>query len=200
MHLVLVFLAIFIILPILAPVFMNNGSDAPARVIYWAYSHFCHQFAYRSWFLFAEQPYYPIEKAGLAGALTYEEAFHADRTDENLARSIIGTRSLGYKMAFCQRDLAMYAALLLFGMVFSATGRKIKRIPFLIWLIIGVVPLGLDGVIQLIGNVSAFDQIQWESTPFLRTLTGGLFGFMSGWFLFPSMESVIKRNLPLPKD
>jgi len=200
MHLALIFLAFFIILPISAPIFMHHGLEEPARIIYWVYSYFCHQFAYRSWFLFGEQPYYPLDKANMSQILTYEEVFQADETDEILARAIIGTEHLGYKMAFCQRDLAMYAALFLFGIIFLAFGRKIKRITFIIWLIVAVIPLGLDGFIQLAGNISGLTQIQWESTPFLRTLTGGLFGFMSGWFLFPSIESVFQRNLPISLD
>jgi len=200
MHIVLVFLAVFIALPLLAPLFMHNGLEMPARIIYLSYSHFCHQFAYRSWFLFGEQSYYPLEEASIAGKMTYEEAFKADSTDEELSRKIIGSEKLGYKMAFCQRDFAMYSALFIFGGIFTAAGRKIKRAPFILWLGIGVIPLGLDGVIQLAGNVFGFFPYQWESIPFLRTLTGSLFGFMSGWFLFPSIEMVIKRNFSASLD
>jgi uncharacterized membrane protein len=62
----------------------------------------------------------------------------------------------------------------------------------MLWILIGVVPIGLDGFSQL------FSQIEWswltsflpyrESTPFLRMLTGALFGFATAWFSYPYME------------
>ena len=106
--------------------------------------------------------------------------------DEIISRSVIGNEKYGYKMAFCQRDLAMYTSLLLFGSLYLLTGKKIQRIPFLLWLTLGILPLGIDGFIQLIGN-------KWESTPYLRTITGMMFGLFSGWFLFPSLESINKE-------
>src|SRR5688572_19826740 len=51
--------AIYVGLPILAPVLMNAGATGPARAIYTVYSPMCHQMASRSFFLFGEQPAYP---------------------------------------------------------------------------------------------------------------------------------------------
>ena len=53
-----IFVFIYVGLPFLAPVLMKMGLDLPATVIYKAYSPLCHQFAFRSWFLFGEQAYY----------------------------------------------------------------------------------------------------------------------------------------------
>ena len=59
--------------PFLAPVFMKSGVVGPAKMIYMIYSPLCHQLAFRSWFLFGEQPVYPLELAGVNSLGTYEE-------------------------------------------------------------------------------------------------------------------------------
>jgi len=53
------FLAVYVGLPFLAPALMKAGFETPARMIYTVYSPLCHQLAFRSWFLFGEQAYYP---------------------------------------------------------------------------------------------------------------------------------------------
>lgn len=57
-------LAIYISLPWVAPTLSTLGLKAPADVIYTLYSPFCHQFAFRSPFLFGEQAFYPRAAAG----------------------------------------------------------------------------------------------------------------------------------------
>lgn len=64
---------LFVGLSFLAPVFMQAGLEIPAKILYTAYKPMCHQFAFRSWFLFGDQPYYPRELAGVGGVMTYEE-------------------------------------------------------------------------------------------------------------------------------
>ena len=46
---------LFVGLSFLAPVLMKAGLEVPAKVLYTAYKPMCHQFAFRSWFLFGEQ-------------------------------------------------------------------------------------------------------------------------------------------------
>ncbi len=57
-------LAIYISLPWVAPTLAKLGLNAPADIIYTLYSPFCHQFAFRSPFLFGEQAFYPRGAAG----------------------------------------------------------------------------------------------------------------------------------------
>lgn len=64
---------LFVGLSFLAPILMKVGLEVPAKILYTAYKPMCHQFAFRSWFLFGEQPYYPRELAGVDGVMTYEE-------------------------------------------------------------------------------------------------------------------------------
>ena len=65
---------LYVGLPFLAPVLMHSGATAPARVIYTIYSPLCHQFGFRSFFLYGEQAYYPLEEASIEGVLDFESA------------------------------------------------------------------------------------------------------------------------------
>ncbi|HZW02715.1 MAG TPA: DUF2085 domain-containing protein [Anaerolineaceae bacterium] len=189
-------LLLYVGLPFLAPVLAKSGMEFPARVIYTIYKPLCHQLAFRSWFLFGPQPAYPLELADVPGLVPYEEVFHEDHFDITFARGFIGNDATGYKVAICERDVAIYGVMALFGIVFALTGRRIKAVPWYVWLALGVVPVGFDGVSQL----PAFLQfmVDWlparESTPLLRTITGGLFGLMTAWYLFPMIESSMRET------
>ncbi|MBM3136927.1 MAG: DUF2085 domain-containing protein [Chloroflexi bacterium] len=196
LHLILFFLLIFTLLPVLAPVLVKNGLEYPARLIYWAYSNLCHQLPYRSWFLFGEHTHYPLDTAGLENGMDFISAFQYSGELEN-SRGIIGSENLGYKIAICQRDLAMYLGLLFIGIAFLIFGKKWKEIPFWVWLVFGVLPLGIDGFSQLAGHLEKLplNLPLRESTPFLRTITGALFGFFTGLYIYPRMESRFKREI-----
>ena len=186
-------------LPMLAPVLMNAGLRAPANIIYTIYKPLCHQFGFRSFYLFGEQSYYPLAEAGIPGVKTFEQAtgitdVHNPTSFARVeARNYIGNPTLGYKMALCERDMAIYGSIFLFGLIYAATGRRLKPLHWLLWMLIGIAPIGLDGFSQL------FSQMEWswlaslipyrESTPFLRVLTGSLFGFATAWFAYPYMEA-----------
>jgi uncharacterized membrane protein len=193
---VLGLLFIFTFLPVAAPIFMKFGLVFPANFIYWVYSYFCHQLPYRSWFLFGAQPYYPLTRAGLISVHSFESIFPQQSLSPGSINSIIGNSFLGYKIAFCQRDVAIYFSLLLFGILFLIQKKKIKRIPLWIWLLIGVIPIGLDGVSQYLSSISLpiIGSVTRESTPLLRTITGSLFGLLTGWYIFPSLESLINNK------
>jgi uncharacterized membrane protein len=188
-------LAIFLGGSIAAPVLMKLGWEAAGKLVYRIYGNFCHQFAYRSWFLFGSQAYYP--KTGSRGLLSYEQVFGFSANDPYAARAVIGNATAGYKIAICQRDLAMYTAILLFGIIFSISQKRIRRVNFWMWIIVGVLPLAADGVSQLLA--SGFGISGWlgmrESTPLLRSITGGLFGALSARYIYPSIERLaqVKR-------
>ena len=73
LRLVLAALAIYISLPWLAPVLAKLGLSRPADAIYTLYSPFCHQFAFRSPFVFGEQAFYPRAAAD-TGYQSFEAA------------------------------------------------------------------------------------------------------------------------------
>jgi uncharacterized membrane protein/glutaredoxin len=189
---------LYVGLPVLAPVLMNVGATVPANIIYTIYKPLCHQFGFRSFFLFGEQSYYPLPEAGISGVKTFDQAsgildLHLPTSFARLdARQFIGNEDVGYKVALCERDIAIYGAMFLFGVIYALTGRRIKPLHWFWWILIGMGPVGLDGFSQL------FSQMEWswlvnilpyrESTPYLRVLTGALFGFMTAWFAYPYME------------
>ncbi len=192
------FLALYVGLPFLAPMLKKAGAGWPAEVIYRLYRPLCHQLAFRSWFLFGEQAYYPLADAHIDGVKTFEEAsgILAPRAMLYLqARLFEGNEQMGYKVALCQRDVSIWGTLFLFGLIFAISGRRFKPLPLALWLLLGVLPAALDGGTQLISQMSLPGLANIlplrESTPFLRTLTGALFGFLTGWFGFPLIEEAM---------
>lgn len=191
-------------LPILAPVLMDVGATGPATVIYTIYKPLCHQFSFRSFFLFGEQPYYPLKEANMPGVKTLDEVtgFQDLRNPIAIsrlqAREFVGNSVVGYKMALCERDMGIYSAIFLFGILYAASGRRLKPLHWTLWILIGLGPIGLDGFSQL------FSQMEWswlvhilpyrESTPFLRVFTGALFGFATAWFSYPYIEESMIEN------
>ena len=195
------YLAIFNILvfiyvgtPFLAPIMMKVGADQPAVMIYRVYGFVCHQLAFRSWFLFGEQIAYPREEAGVDQLVSYEQATGLNGDDLLSARAFIGNPELGYKVALCQRDIAIYGGILLFGVLFAIFGRKMKSIHWAIWILIGIVPIAVDGVSQLLSQPPLNLIPYRESTPLLRTITGFLFGFLTAWFGYPYVEESMSEN------
>jgi uncharacterized membrane protein/glutaredoxin len=185
-----VLLLIYVGLPFLAPVLLKVGSPLPAQVIYKMYSPLCHQLAFRSWFLFGEQAYYPRALAGIDGVVTYESLVNTSEADIVQARNFVGNEVVGYKVALCQRDVAIYAFMLLFGVFYAVSGRKLRSLPWYVWVLLGMGPIALDGFSQLPSLASGLPG--WlpvrESSPLLRMVTGGLFGWVTAWYLFPMLE------------
>jgi uncharacterized membrane protein len=189
------FLMLYVGIPFLAPVFKKAGWNTTAEVIYKMYRPLCHQWAFRSFFLFGEQAYYPHSAAKIPGVLTFEQV--SGITDLNdptrlQARVFEGDPQLGYKVALCERDVAIWGAMAIFGLVFAISSRKIPKLHWLIWVLAGLGPIGLDGFSQLFSQLP-IPLIQSilpyrESTPLLRVVTGLLFGSMTAWFIFPLIE------------
>jgi len=187
-------LTIFIGGSFLAPILMEKGKVKAADAIYHIYRIFCHQLAFRSFFIYGEQTVYPRELAHIANVTTYEQEFNDSILDIDFARKEVGNRDAGYKIALCERDLAIYSSLALLAILFQLSGRKIKPIRGYIWFIFALIPIGIDGFSQIPGLSSGWPT--WfpirESTPFLRILTGSLFGGMTGWYMFPLMEESMR--------
>lgn len=186
----------FVGLSALPPVLAARGNYRAANFGYKVYSFLCHQLAFRSFFIDGDQYAYPRELANIKNLKTYEETTNQSAEDIRFAREFIGNGVMGYKLALCQRDVAIYIGLGIFGFLFHFTGKKIKHLRWFFWLIIAVIPIALDGGSQLPGLAEGWPA--WlpirESTPLLRVLTGGLFGLGTAWFVFPLMEESIRET------
>ena len=104
------------------------------------------------------------------------------------ARHFIGDETFGYKTSLCARDLAIYSAMFVGGLIYSGFRWRIKPLPFLLYILVGLGPIALDGFSQLL----SYPPFQlWpvrETEPIFRLVTGGLFGLMSAWLGFPHIE------------
>lgn len=216
-------LSIYVGLPILAPTLMKLGAEAPAKVIYTIYSPLCHQFAFRSFFLYGEQPFYPREQA----ADDFESSFdnqaaksdkfvqvYSNYFDDNpnyefrgseelsvwtaelqrAARSFKGDERMGYKTALCARDVAIYGAMAVGGIGFLFVRRKLRPVPLLLYGLLGLGPIGLDGFSQLLGYPPFEFWPPREAMPEFRVVTGALFGLMTVWLAFPYLEKSMLQS------
>lgn len=155
---------------ILAPVLMHLGLPRIASLFYAFYDPFCHQYTFRSWFLFGDAFAHPLTEP--ISILKMAEKTH-----------IIGDALMGYKMALCQRDIAIYGIMLLSGILFALLRRKktISPLPLWLYFIFGILPMMLDGGIQWLSYFvwvifPAYLSQPFETIPLMRALTGGLFG------------------------
>ena len=165
----------YVLLPFLAPVLMNVGLVAPARVIYAVYSIMCHQLPDHSYFLFGPEAA-PNELALEAGGM-------AAGLGPLAQRQFVGNELLGFKVAICQRDVAIYGAVLAAGLLFALVRSRLPTLS-LRWYLLLLIPMALDGGTQLFG---------WrESTWLLRTLTGALFGAASVWLAYPYIDEAMQ--------
>jgi uncharacterized membrane protein len=216
-----ILVAIYVGLPILAPLLMNAGATGPARVLYTIYRPMCHQMASRSFFLFGEQAAYPRELAGtnLTPLEVYTPGLEefAGIDSQNwaaffrAAQQFLGNEQMGYKMALCERDISIYGFVLIAGLIYALLRRRynIKPLPLWLFIIIGMGPIGLDGFSQLFGYyftpldgsvpsglIASLQNIfpLRESTPFLRSGTGALFGFMLAWLAYPHLDGGMRST------
>jgi len=86
---------------------------------------------------------------------------------------------MGYQVAYCQRDLAIYGGVLVLGLLYGAIRRLVRPLP-LRWAAVLALPMAVDGFTQLVG----LRESGWE----LRLLTGVLFALAVVWVVFPRLE------------
>ena len=183
---------LYVGLPFLAPTLMHVGANTGASFIYTVYRPLCHQLPQRSWFLFGPRLSYRLpELMNLAG----------DEVTGAFSNGFIGNEELGYKVAFCQRDVAIYGAIFLFGLAYALLRHRwdIRPLPWWAYILLGLVPMGLDGGYQFLSYVlplvlPRISLKPYETTPLMRTVTGTLFGWATVWLAYPyvqeSMEDV----------
>jgi len=188
---------------VLAPTLMAAGWDGPGHILYHLYSFTCHQLPQRAYYLFGPEGFvssYNLDKIIAAGA------------NPNNIRSFVGTPAMGYKLADCHRDNAIYWSMLVGGMLFGLlrNRRTPKPLPLPVYLLL-IVPMFFDGVSQMINDVTPWGwrtynhwavwltggllpqsfyigtrigTLNW----LLRTITGSLFGLATVALAYPYLE------------
>jgi len=212
----LIIIGVYASLPWVAPTLMKLGATGPANVLYTLYSPFCHQFAFRSFFLFGEQAAYPRESTGTADKPfeAYIEGlpeFSPDRVVapfpgvigdprefspafQLAAREFVGNEQMGYKTTLCERDVAIYSAIFVGGLAFARVRRRLRPIPIWLYVLLGIAPIAIDGLSQLLGNPPFNLWPPRETLPVFRVVTGALFGLANVWLGFPYLEMSMRES------
>ena len=181
---------LYVGLPFLAAILMALGVEGPASLIHLIYRPMCHQLPQRSWFLFGPQLSYTLPEL--------IERVGGDAVPSPAVRAFVGNQAVGYKVALCQRDTAIYGAILLFGLVYGLLRRRFKVVPLPWWAYLGfgILPMLLDGGYQFLSYALA---TLWpagpiaahETTPALRLITGALFGLATVWLAYPLVQEAM---------
>lgn len=168
---------IFIALPIAAPFLAEAGFERPALWIYSAYRLTCHQLPHRSYFVGG--PEFDYSVAQIKAVTDVSNPLFL--MHQPLVNSVLGSQT-----ALCHRDLAIYGAVLLAGLIFAWVRDRAKPLPFKVFVLF-LIPIGVDGMTQLLGGIVPFLPAR-ESTWLLRTVTGVLFGVGGVWLAYPYIE------------
>lgn len=197
----------WVLLPFLAPVFMQAGWIAPAKTLYAIYSFFCHQLPQRSLFLFGQKTMYSLAEIQSAWQNTF---------DPLVLRKFIGDPVMGWKLAWSDRMISFYGGVWLFGLLWLPFRRRVKQISWWGFLLL-ILPMIVDGTTHLISDFAGISQgfrepniwlVDLSNNAFpasfyagdalgsfnswMRWVTGLLAGLGLVWFTFPSVDSAFE--------
>jgi uncharacterized membrane protein len=197
------FFSVYVGLPFLAPILMHLGWERPAKAIYLLYTFLCHQLSERSLFFFGKKIMYSLGEIQAAWQTTLNPI---------VLRQFIGNPSMGWKMAWSDRMVAMYGSILVFGLLWWPFRRRISSLPWWGFLLL-LLPIALDGTTHLISDLWGIEQGFRQTNLWLAELTryafptnfytgnalgsfnswmrwvsGSLFGLGVVWFGFPYLD------------
>jgi len=225
---VIVAVGIYATLPLATPVMMQVGLEGPARALYTLYAPFCHQFGFRSFFMFGEQAAYPRAITGttltpfeaavvddpefLSSYSFYYARYNSGQipsppTVEELvatwspwfqfaSKDFIGNAEMGYKNTLCERDVAIYLSIFAGALIFAIPNvrRRLRPVPIWLYLLLGIVPIAIDGFSQLLGYPPFSLWPPRETLPQFRVVTGFLFGMMNAWLALPYLNRSMEQT------
>jgi uncharacterized membrane protein len=200
-----VVVGVFVVLPYLAPLFMQLGLTFLGDRIYFLYVLIGHQLPQRSFFLFGPKLMYSLS----------EITSVTRSVDPLVLKHFIGSAELGWKVAYSDRLMAWYGSFWIASLVYAVIRRRVKPLPF--WgLILLALPMFVDGLTHLISDVLVNQQFGmgfrdtniWLAqltnnalrltfyagdalgsfNSFARWISGVLFGVGLAWFLLPYAE------------
>ena len=149
----------------------------------------CHKFHLSSWFVFGQRHFYNSKQFLDLAGIEYLNSL-----SKSASQDFYGNPVMGWKFAYCQRDLAIFVGFFSASLVYCILRNQqfiIPPAPLILYLLFGLTPIALDGLSQLLSPlVSSLPiLISHESSPMLRTPTGFLFGSMSVWLAYPHLEA-----------
>jgi len=152
---------IWVWMPFLAPIFMRFGWEAPADMIYFLYSFFCHQMPQRSYFLFGPKTSYSLIEIQTAWI---------DTINPLILRKFNGSTAMGWKIAWSDRMIFFYGGIWVFSLFWWQLRNWVKRLPW--WgLILLLLPIALDGGTHFISDLAGIGQGFRDSNFWLSELT-----------------------------
>jgi uncharacterized membrane protein len=157
--------ALWVLLPWLAPVFMEWGWTSAGKTIYLIYSFQCHQLPQRSYFLFGREVMYPISEIQAAWQTT---------TNPFILRQFIGNSEMGWKVAWSDRMVSMYTSILLGGLLYGLLRKQLKPLSFRKFAIL-LLPMAIDGGTHVISDLAGIGQGFRDTNIWLRILTNNAF-------------------------
>lgn len=204
-------LGLYVIVPFLAPVFMQIGWNGAGRVIYFIYSWLCHQFPERSYFLFGSKFTYSLAEI---------QAAWQNTTNPLILRQFVGNAEMGWKVAWSDRMVSMFTSTWLFGLMWWSLRRRLKPLPW--WgIVLFMLPMAVDGTTHLFSDLAGIGQGFRDSNTWLvvlthqafsatfyagdawgsfnsimRLLTGISFGMGLVWFVFPYLDDAFSQKVP----
>jgi len=153
----------------------------------WAYAVFgptCHQKMSRSQCLFKSQ------QAFWVADCTDQSGLFVTGSADREALVVERDGAVGYKFPVCARDVGIYGAMLLgaiaYPFMFGIPNRKVYPV---IYLVIALIPIGIDGSLQLVSELGLLPFI-YESTNLIRLLTGAIAGFVAALYSIPILVNM----------
>ncbi len=124
---------------------MHIGATGPADALYFFYSFLCHQLPERSIFFFGPQPMYSYAQIKAVWPLDGFEGL----------RQFIGNPEMGYKVAWSDRMISTYGGIWLGGVIYALLGKRAPRLSLVVWLLLGIAPIGIDGLSHMLNDIVA---------------------------------------------
>lgn len=134
-----------VLTPFAAPVLMASGATGPADAVYFFYSFLCHQLPERSFFFFGQKPMYSFAEIKAVWPL---DGFAG-------LRQFVGNPEMGYKVAWSDRMISTYGGIWIGGLVYLLGGKRLPRLSPILWLVLGVLPIGIDGLTHMANDILA---------------------------------------------
>jgi uncharacterized membrane protein len=163
------------------PLLSFAGSQS---ALYSAFSYTCHQKISRSLCIFSDDTTHWL------GDCTPQNGTFVNTLADKTTVSVVIDGITGYKMPVCSRCFAIYAAMLFGGLIYPFV-RKLnnKEVWPAKWLILALVPIGIDGTVQLLSDVRLLPFV-YESTNEIRLITGGLAGLAAAFYAIPLLMNM----------
>ncbi len=211
---------ILVFLSLAPPILTLYGFSGISGLLYTGDSTMCHQQVQRSFCIFKSEngttyfgncintgnvsidginPY----SAGLWPLGIPSQQANMSGIDPNTGRphSVFTDSTVGYAFGQCARNSSIYLFMLIGALIFPFLNKTdSNKIPSAIWLILALIPIGVDGTTQLIGNIFGW-HYYWlsflglhESTNLLRVITGGIAGLAVSFYSIPILNNLFSNK------